>query len=187
MPFCMNIDHLTFESVSFLQGFLFIFFLWFFLYGLFSTRLSYHNKHSPRFSPWRRQHRGSGGRRRVPTGIRRRNEPRGKKTRRSRVRGRARWYNERNQHGYKVFLSWPRRRHALARNPISKQLHRKKRRLWNLRMQYCNVVSDGSLQYCNVPECSCTTVKYCTSQFTTFLCARSNNSATVQSIQNIKI
>ena len=38
--------------------------------------------------------------------------------------------------------------------------------------------------YCNVPECSYTTVKYSTSQFTTFLCARSN---TVQSIQNITI
>ena len=45
---------------------------------------------------------------------------------------------------------------ARTRNPISKQLHRKKGG------------SELRMQYCNVPECSYTTVKYCTSQSTSF-------------------
>ena len=137
---------------------------------LFSTRLSYHNKQSPRFAPWRRQHRGSGGRRRVPTGIRRRSEPRGKKSGAA-ASGGAR-DDKTSETSTVQSISLSTSAPARTRNPISKQLHRKKGG------------SELRMQYYNVPECSYTTVKYCTSQFTTFLCARSN---TVQSIQNITI
>ena len=150
----MNIDLKTFESVLFLQGFLVILFVIFFIWFC-----------SPR------------GCRTTTSIVRGSRRGDGNIAVRAAAGGSQREFGVETSHGEKKSgaaasggarddktsetstvqsISLSTSAPARTRNPISKQLHRKKGG------------SELRMQYCNVPECSYTTVKYCTSQSTSF-------------------